>query len=203
MKCYNCGKVGHKKTECPEKNKSNNDTKCYNCGKEGHKMTECPEKNKSNNDTKCYNCGKVGHKKTECPEKNKSNNDNKCYNCGKVGHKKTECPEKNKNNNNTKCYNCGKIGHKKTECPEKDKKNKKDENKLKENEDTINDEENNLINCPICLYNSKDDKKFKVSKCGHIICKDCCDSLFKNSNTSHCPLCKKSVNKTDFMDIFI
>ena len=67
----------------------------------------------------------------------------------------------------------------------------------------INDEDNNVINCPICFSNSSSGKKFKVGNCGHIICKECCDQLFKSSNSTHCPICKKSLNKSNFMDIYV
>ena len=178
--------------------------KCYNCGEFGHSARNCPK------GTLCHKCKKPGHISKNCPllknnnSLNKASNNNnpnekyelKCYNCGKPGHKKEECPDKK-----GKCFLCGKPGHIKANCPNKNNKEIKEENKEEKN--AINDDENNIINCPICFSNSSSGKKFKVSNCGHIICKDCCDLIFKNTYNSKCPICKNPVNKNNFMDIFI
>ena len=173
--------------------------KCYNCGEIGHSYLKCPK------GELCHNCKKPGHKSRDCPNTktdiNKNNEEIKCYNCGKVGHKSMECPNKK----GKYCYICGKSGHFKSQCPDKNKQNKKEDKKLekKEEDDKINVEENNVINCPICFENSTSGKKFQVSNCGHIICKECINGIFKSSNSSFCPICKRPVNKNNFMDIFI
>lgn len=167
--------------------------KCYNCGNLGHSAKNCPK------GIKCHKCKKYGHMSKDCPNNNSNSNDSnsiKCYTCGKTGHKMGECPNKK----GQYCYLCGKSGHIKANCPDKDKKNKKEESK---DEDRINVDDDNNLNCPICLQNSSDGRKFQVSKCGHIICKECCNSIFKSSNNSKCPICKKSVNKNDYVDIYI
>ena len=44
---------------------------------------------------------------------------------------------------------------------------------------------------------------FMTSKCGHILCKQCWNTLFKNSLKTKCPLCKKEVDKKELIEIFI
>jgi len=44
--------------------------RCHNCGKFGHKASECKLKDNSDKKNrfrgKCFHCGKVGHKKENC-----------------------------------------------------------------------------------------------------------------------------------------
>mgnify|MGYP003571525798 CR=1 FL=1 len=179
MQCYNCKEIGHSAKNCPK------GIICHKCKQPGHLSKDCPSSIRKNKDRNEIN-----------PIENPKN-DIKCFNCGKSGHKSTECPNKK----GKFCYLCGKEGHLKVNCPNKNK-NKKDEDKKEEN-DKINIDENNVVNCPICFLNSNDGIKFKVAKCGHIICKNCCEAMFKSSNSTKCPMCKKQVNKNDFMDIFL
>ena len=185
MKCYNCGGMGHSAKNCPK------GTICHKCKKPGHMSKDCPSFKNSNN----INNNNININSNNNNSLNNEIGAIKCYNCGKLGHKISECPNKK----GKYCYICGKSGHIQAQCPEKSKKNNKEEVK----EDKINVEEDNVLNCPICLTNSTEGKKFKVSVCGHIICKDCCDSLFKSSSSSTCPLCKKPVNKNNYRDIYI
>lgn len=43
--------------------KTKEDIRCYNCGTMGHKSTDCTSKSKG---TKCFNCNEFGHKASEC-----------------------------------------------------------------------------------------------------------------------------------------
>ena len=184
MKCYNCGGIGHSAKNCTK------GIICHKCKKPGHMSKDCPSfKNNNNNNNKNINFSNSNP--------NNEMSSIKCYNCGKTGHKMTECPNKR----GKYCYICGKSGHIQANCPEKSKKNDKKEG-IKE-EDKINIEENNFLNCPICFTNSSEGKKFKVSICGHIICKDCYDSIFKLRSNSTCPICKTPVDKNNYRDIYI
>ena len=177
MQCYNCKQFGHTTKNCPK------GIICHKCKQPGHLGRDCPllsHKNKNDNEIN----------QNENPQ-----NDLKCYNCGKSGHKSNECPNKK----GKFCYLCGKQGHFKAHCPNKNKAKQED----KKEDDGINLDENNVVNCPICFQSSNDGIKFKVGKCGHIICKNCCESLFKSKTNIQCPMCKKQVDKNDFMDIFV
>ena len=179
MKCYNCGELVHLAKNC------NKGIICHKCKKPGHLSKDCPSKSNNNMNKNINNID------------NKNNEPIKCYNCGKTGHKVSECPNKR----GKFCYICGKSGHFKSQCPDKNKKNK--EKKEEKEEDKINIEDNNNLNCPICFDNSSSGKKFLVSVCGHIICKDCRDSIFKSSNSSQCPICKTQVKKDNYRELFI
>jgi hypothetical protein len=64
------GKKSKKGTSVAEK-----DIECYGCHKKGHKRSECPDKekrSKSNSDIECYECHEKGHKRPECPERERS-----------------------------------------------------------------------------------------------------------------------------------
>ena len=63
-KCTNCGKFGHKSTECRLKVKN---SKQEGSDSEGDKLKKATNKSK----VKCFSCGEMGHYRSKCP-KNKS-----------------------------------------------------------------------------------------------------------------------------------
>jgi hypothetical protein len=96
---------------------------CHQCGKEGHRKFECPEKEARNFDgggrqggggNACHQCGKEGHKKFECPEKD-ARKPLTCFNCDGP-HKKQDCP----NPKVPYCSICKNKGHFYKNCPDKD-----------------------------------------------------------------------------------
>ena len=54
VKCYECGKFGHKISSCPK-------IECFFCKTLGHMSNVCPL-------IKCYNCNKKGHTGYYCKE---------------------------------------------------------------------------------------------------------------------------------------
>jgi hypothetical protein len=60
LTCWNCGRKGHVKADCPFP------VKCPKCGKTGHTAKEC----NSNVELRhCNICGKQGHLANQCPQK--------------------------------------------------------------------------------------------------------------------------------------
>ena len=70
VKCFNCGKVGHRSEECTAV--AAGSTACYICGMEGHKGRDCPmapeKKAFDPKAAKCFQCGQVGHLSAACPQ---------------------------------------------------------------------------------------------------------------------------------------
>merc|ERR1719178_83598 len=80
VKCYKCGRNGHKADRCWGDKKQNfgeSSMKCYACGKFGHKADKCENKKKEGEKAEftCYSCGQVGHKANYC-QNNKTNQPN-------------------------------------------------------------------------------------------------------------------------------
>lgn len=71
MKCYNCGRFGHRASDC-----KNATTSCFLCGKAGHCAVEC-----NGREIVCYNCGEAGHISTKCTKPNKEKAGDKSYSC--------------------------------------------------------------------------------------------------------------------------
>ena len=191
-KCWNCGSTDHQSGCCPKSKM------CNICYKQGHLCANCPLNNDKNN-IKCFFCGQTGHKKDECPKRKNNNNQNqdlKCFNCGKFGHKSYECPEKSQKK---VCYKCKQPGHISAHCPNVRKINN-NVNQINNNEE--DDKESNA-KCPICFATSQAGCMFYTSRCGHILCKQCWNSLFIKETKVKCPLCKKFVEKKDLIEIFI
>ena len=70
--CNICGKIGHSKKNCPQKqDKSFQLRQCSACKEVGHVAKHCPKKRKGKReltDQACLKCGIVGHFKKNCPE---------------------------------------------------------------------------------------------------------------------------------------
>ncbi|XP_050919115.1 uncharacterized protein LOC127136621 [Lathyrus oleraceus] len=62
LKCYRCGLLGHRVSEC-----KSNVKKCYKCEKSRHLVVDCKE-----NMVTCYNYGEPGHINTHCPKPKKA-----------------------------------------------------------------------------------------------------------------------------------
>lgn len=91
VKCFNCGKVGHRSEECTAV--AAGSTACYICGMEGHKGRDCPmapeKKAFDPKAAKCFQCGQVGHLSAACPQPKAKD---ACHLCGEVGHVSRYCP---------------------------------------------------------------------------------------------------------------
>ena len=204
MKCFNCGGSGHTAKNCKKA------VICHKCKKTGHISSNCPQTNNNFNHQRNNNRGnnhdtQNNNINNRINENNGNDADIKCYNCGKIGHKTYDCPQKK----GKLCYICGNPGHISSNCPQKNNKyknrqrmeDKGDDKKSPNNIQINDDDENNKVICPICFVNSNSEKKFQVSKCGHILCKLCWDKILINKKI--CPICKKNVNKNDLVEIFI
>jgi hypothetical protein len=62
VKCFNCKKTGHRKSECKERLAPTNTRECFNCGRPGHMARDCRSAPKK----KCDNCKKSNHATSEC-----------------------------------------------------------------------------------------------------------------------------------------
>ena len=62
-RCYNCGTVGHRSSECTA---TSIRKACFNCGSAGHISRECKEILKP---VYCFRCRTAGHYSNECQEK--------------------------------------------------------------------------------------------------------------------------------------
>ncbi|GJQ89828.1 putative reverse transcriptase domain-containing protein [Tanacetum coccineum] len=79
LKCYNCGKIGHKEKECRSKNVASGTNArsvvvCYECGERGHKDNSCPKRadRQSGNVRERYAIFVYGKKEVHVPYKNKT-----------------------------------------------------------------------------------------------------------------------------------
>ena len=107
--CDNCDQ---EECYCNKRSKNNSNIKCYRCGRPGHKSNECYAKTTANGEDLlsdseeyeeifcCSNCGKefdtakglTCHQNLYCKKSNaKKPNKNICYRCGRTGHKSNEC----------------------------------------------------------------------------------------------------------------
>src|SRR6185369_8925955 len=65
--CDLCYKTGHTARDCPTSSiKRANRANCYNCGKPGHRKINCPKSFGEQPAKECYRCGEKGHWAKEC-----------------------------------------------------------------------------------------------------------------------------------------
>ena len=88
-----CGRVGHLKKMCRQREKSVNTSSSSNsCSKSSGKSNTS-----SGNRVKCYCCGQIGHRRSDCPHKNEN-----CSRCGKRGHLSQACRSDSGGNSNAR-----------------------------------------------------------------------------------------------------
>jgi len=74
-----------------------NNTRCHNCGEMGHRAMECPEKT-FQSDVRCYRCQEIGHKAMDCnmntarQREGEASSQPYCYECDSPGHWVRTCP---------------------------------------------------------------------------------------------------------------
>ena len=75
--CFNCGEIGHTKSECPHA------IPCFLCGKRDHEAGSCPS-------GVCFDCYQPGHQRRDCP---RTRVPVSCDRCNLHGHYHMTCPE--------------------------------------------------------------------------------------------------------------
>ena len=71
IKCFKCGRMGHRQSECRSMGQRQETRTCRNCGKQGHIQRDCRS---AQNVRKCENCGKGNHTTEQCwSGKNRNN----------------------------------------------------------------------------------------------------------------------------------
>ncbi|GAX74639.1 hypothetical protein CEUSTIGMA_g2087.t1 [Chlamydomonas eustigma] len=116
-RCFNCGKVGHRVSECTF---AAREKPCYLCAQFGHEARACPAE-------LCFRCGRPGHKSRDCPNSSKVSSwemgVGRCLRCAS-----SSCACANKADyfryeggctedflasdvSKCKCYVCGRYGH--------------------------------------------------------------------------------------------
>ena len=57
--------------------------RCLNCGKEGHRTSECRRLTVPASERPCFNCGEKGHIAANCPKPKKPQGQSVCQRCGR------------------------------------------------------------------------------------------------------------------------
>ena len=74
------------------------------------------------------------------------------------------------------------------------------------NENNENNENSftNVLSCPICFNNTKDQNlKMEVCGCGHWFCKNCLDKIEKENKKPKCPICKRKLKLKERRILFV
>ncbi|GAX82469.1 hypothetical protein CEUSTIGMA_g9896.t1 [Chlamydomonas eustigma] len=116
-RCFNCGKAGHRSSECTF---AAREKPCYLCAKFGHEARACPAE-------LCFKCGLPGHKSRDCTQSSKVSSwemgAGRCLRCActtcacanRADYFRYEggCSEDYLSSDilKCKCYVCGRYGH--------------------------------------------------------------------------------------------
>jgi len=60
----------------------------------------------------------------------------------------------------------------------------------------LDEKVNEVDTCPVCLNDFSSISR-SITPCGHIICVECISTIFGNSHTKPCPMCRFTFNKTE------
>lgn len=63
IKCFNCNRPGHFKSNCPNRTQKHESKVCFICSKRGHIARNCPN---PNTERKCFICKNPGHLARNC-----------------------------------------------------------------------------------------------------------------------------------------
>lgn len=86
------------------------------------------------------------------------------------------------------------------EMPIDNEEDRKEKARREEGRAGAKDGKKTLMECTVCFESLN--KVFLTARCGHILCKECWDQLFKAEKKPGCPYCKKAVIKNHLIKLF-